>query len=51
MVLFKKMKAVIDNPSVIKKIGSKGQKDAIERFSSEKNALLLLEYYNKILKE
>lgn len=49
--LAKKMKAVIDNPSVIKKIGSKGQKDAIERFSSEKNALLLLEYYNKILKE
>ena len=49
--LAKKMKAVIDNPSVIKKIGSKGQKDAIERFSSKKNALLVLEYYTKILKE
>lgn len=49
--LANKMKAVINDPSVIKKIGSKGQKDAIERFSSEKNALLVLEYYNKILKE
>lgn len=49
--LANKMKAIIDNPSLIKQIGSQGQKDAIERFSSEKNAQLVLEYYDKILKE
>ena len=45
-----KMKEVINHPNIIKNIGSKGQEYAIEKFSAEKNALLLLEYYNKILK-
>jgi len=49
--LANKMKEVINNSEIIKEIGIKGQKDAIERFSSKKNALVVLEYYNKILKE
>lgn len=48
--LANKMKKVIDNPEIIKNIGIKGQKHAIEKFSSEKNALSVLAYYNKILK-
>lgn len=48
--LANKMKKVIDNPEIIKNIGIKGQKYAIEKFSSEKNALSVLAYYNKILK-
>ena len=46
-----KMRKVMDYPNMIKNIGIKGQKEAIERFSSERNAVLILEYYNKILKE
>lgn len=49
--LANKMKLIIDNPSMIKEIGTKGQKEAIEKFSSKKNALLVLNYYKKILKE
>ena len=49
--LANKMKLVIDNQELIKEIGTKGQKYAIEEFSAEKNATLVLEYYNKILKE
>lgn len=49
--LANKMKMVIENPNVIKKIGINGQKDAVEKFSSEKNALLVLDYYKEILKE
>lgn len=49
--LANKMKEVIDNPNMIKNIGINGQKYAIAKFSAEKNALLVLEYYDKILKE
>lgn len=49
--LANKMKKIIENPNMIKKIGREGQKHAIEAFSSKKNALLVLKYYNKILKE
>lgn len=49
--LANKMQMVIENPCIIKEIGSNGQKDAIEKFSSEKNAILLLDYYKQILEE
>lgn len=48
--LANKMKEIIDDPQKIKEIGIKGQKYAIENFSSEKNAMQVLEYYNEILK-
>lgn len=49
--LASKMEFVINNPNVIKDIAIKGQKDVIKRFSNEKNSLVVMEYYNKILKE
>lgn len=48
--LVNKMKEIIDNPQKIKDIGIKGQKHAIEKFSSEKNVMQVLEYYNEIIK-
>lgn len=51
MDLAQKMQMVIENPCVIKTIGYKGQQDAIEKFSSEKNAILVQDYYNHIIGE
>lgn len=48
--LVEKMKKIINNPKIIKEIGIKGKEYVIEKFSSRKNALSVLEYYNKILK-
>ena len=51
MDLVQKMQMVIENPGVIKTIGYKGQQGAIEKFSSEKNAILVQDYYNQIIGE
>lgn len=46
-----KMKLVLKDNDMIKKIGLNGQRYAIEHFSSKKNAKIVINYYKNILKE